>query len=42
VFYLTPEEQEARGYFNPATIFESVTPFKRGGLASMKRNTKWQ
>lgn len=42
VYYLTPEEQEARGYFNPATLFESVTPFKRGGLASIKRNAKWQ
>jgi cytochrome oxidase Cu insertion factor (SCO1/SenC/PrrC family) len=42
VYYLTPEEQAARGYINPAELYESITPFKRGGLASMKRNAKWQ
>lgn len=42
IYYLTPEEQAARGYINPAELYESITPFKRGGLASMKRNAKWQ
>jgi tetratricopeptide (TPR) repeat protein len=42
IYYLTPEEQEARGYFNPVQMFESVSPFRKGGLARMKRNTKWQ
>jgi YD repeat-containing protein len=42
IYYLTPEEQAAREYFMPSKIFESVTPFRRGGLASMNRNAKWR
>jgi hypothetical protein len=42
VYYLTPEEQLERRYIDPSELDQSISTFRRGGLASMKRNTKWQ